>query len=83
MALLRRVDPVTGLARPPRWGLRTMGFLVLAVVAAIMSMVTGGYTVGQVGSLILGLGGAAYCSVRGIYAALEAGLLPKRRRHRP
>jgi len=64
--------------RRPRWGLRTLGFLILAMVALIMSTVTEGYTYGQLGSLILGLGGAAYCSMRGIYAAMENGLLPRR-----
>lgn len=60
--------------RPPRWGLRTIGFLVLAFVAMIMSQVTGGYTVGQLGSLLFGLGGAGYCSVQGVRQARELGL---------
>jgi peptidoglycan/LPS O-acetylase OafA/YrhL len=73
-----RAQPGPDGRRRPRWGLRTLEFLILAVVALIMSQVSGGYTWGQLGSLVLGLGGAAYCSMRGIYTALETGLLPRR-----
>lgn len=55
-----------------------MGFLLLAIVALLMSQLSGGYTWGQLGSFVLGLGGAAYCSMRGIYTAMEQGPLPRR-----
>ena len=68
--------------RPPRWGLRTLGFLILVMIAMITAQTIGGYTVGTLGSLIFGLVGAGYCSVRGIRQAQEQGLwalLTKRR----
>ena len=57
----------------PRWGLRTLGFLALCMVAMITSQVMGGYTVGSLGSLVFGLVGAAYCSVRGLQTFIRDG----------
>ena len=58
--------------RPPRWGLRTLGFLGLALVAIITSASLGGHTFGTLGSLIFGLVGAGYCSVKGFRASLQS-----------
>jgi peptidoglycan/LPS O-acetylase OafA/YrhL len=57
--------------RPPRWGLRTLGFLGLALLAIITSVSLGGHTFGTLGSLVFGLVGAAYCSIKGLRVALE------------
>ena len=70
----------------PRWGLRTLGFLALATVAIVTAINLGGHTLGTFGSLIFGLVGAAYCSVKGMNQALEHGelgeLLARRRERR-
>ena len=71
--------------RRPRWGLRTMGFLGLALLAIVVSASLGHHTVGTLGSLLFGLIGAAYCSVKGLRVALESDvfrMLAGRRRHR-
>jgi peptidoglycan/LPS O-acetylase OafA/YrhL len=60
--------------RRPRWGLRTLGFLGLALLAVITSASLGHHTFGTLGSLIFGLGGAAYCSVKGVRDGLDRGL---------
>jgi peptidoglycan/LPS O-acetylase OafA/YrhL len=57
--------------RRPRWGLRALGFLGLALLAILTSIGLGGHTFGTLGSLIIGLVGAAYCSIRGLRVALE------------
>ncbi len=70
--------------RRPRWGLRTLGFLTLATVALLTAINLGGHTIGTFGSLVFGLVGAGYCSVKGMNQALEHGelgeLLERRRR---
>jgi hypothetical protein len=48
------------------------------MVSIITSNVMGHYTVGSFGSLLVGLIGAAICSVRGIRTAMERGLLQRR-----
>jgi peptidoglycan/LPS O-acetylase OafA/YrhL len=58
--------------RPPRWGLRTLGFLGLALIAIITSASLGGHTFGTFGSLLFGLIGAGYCSVKGLRAAVDS-----------
>jgi peptidoglycan/LPS O-acetylase OafA/YrhL len=60
--------------RRPRWGLRTLGFLTLGMIAMITASATGGYTVGSLGSLIFGVLGAGYCSIKGVRQARERGL---------
>jgi hypothetical protein len=75
--------PAPRTKRGPRWGVRTLLFLVLAFVAIFTAQAMDRNTVGTLGSLVLGLGGAAYCSVRGIRAARARGLyglLDRRRR---
>ena len=57
--------------RRPRWGLRTLGFLGLAFVALVTSATLGHHTFGTLGSLLIGLIGAGYCSVKGIRQALD------------
>jgi ABC-type glycerol-3-phosphate transport system permease component len=52
---------------------RTLGFLGLALLAIITSASLGRHTFGTLGSLIFGLVGAAYCSVRGVRDALDRG----------
>jgi hypothetical protein len=71
--------------RRPRWGLRTLGFLILAFLAIVTSASLGHHTAGTLGSLLFGLIGAAYCSVKGLRVALESDtfrMLAGRRRHR-
>ena len=71
--------------RRSRWGLRTLLFLGLAFVAIYTAQAMDGYTAGSLGSLTLGLGGAAYCSVRGVRQTRALGLrglLDSRRRRR-
>jgi hypothetical protein len=66
--------------------MRTLGFLTLGMVALITSTALGGHTVGTLGSLVISVLGAGYCSMRGIYSGLEAGILQRRppgRRHPP
>jgi peptidoglycan/LPS O-acetylase OafA/YrhL len=50
----------------PRWGLRTLGFLGLALLSLVTATSTGHYTLGSFSSLLFGLIGAAYCSVKGL-----------------
>jgi peptidoglycan/LPS O-acetylase OafA/YrhL len=52
--------------RAPRWGLRTLGFLLLSAVAVLTAGLQGQHTAGTLGCLLLGLGGAAVCSARGL-----------------
>ena len=61
--------------RRPRWGLRTLGFLGLALLAIVTSASLGHHTFGTLGSLIFGLAGAAYCSVKGVREALNSEVL--------
>ena len=49
-----------------RWGWRTLGFLVLGMVAGFTAMAQGFQTWGTLGCLIVALAGAGYCSYRGI-----------------
>jgi peptidoglycan/LPS O-acetylase OafA/YrhL len=57
--------------RQPRWGLRTLGFLGLALLAMVTALTLGGYTFGTLGSLLFGLIGAGYCSIKGLRVALH------------
>ena len=61
--------------RPPRWGLRTLGFLALAIVAVITASELGHWTPGTLGCTVIGIGGAIYCSIKGIRTA---DLTPRR-----
>ena len=77
--------PATTPARRRRWGLLTLAFLALALVAIWEAQALHGHTLGTLGSLVLGVCGAAYCSVRGVREARArglAGLLDGRRRRR-
>jgi peptidoglycan/LPS O-acetylase OafA/YrhL len=71
--------------RRPRWGLRTLGFLGLALLSLITAASLGHYTFGTLGSLLFGLIGAAYCSVKGFRVLVDdeafrmvAGRSPRR-----
>jgi peptidoglycan/LPS O-acetylase OafA/YrhL len=71
--------------RRPRWGLRTLGFLGLAFLAIVVSASLGHHTAGTLGSLLFGLIGAAYCSVKGLRVAVDSDafrMLAGRRRRR-
>jgi peptidoglycan/LPS O-acetylase OafA/YrhL len=71
--------------RRPRWGLRTLGFLGLALLAIVVSASLGHHTAGTLGSLLFGLIGAVYCSVKGLRVAVDSDvvrMLAGRRRHR-
>ena len=65
---MSRTDPGR---RPPRWGLRTMGFLLLGILAMAIGGVQGYNTFGTVGCSIIGLAGAAWCSYRGVVSLLN------------
>jgi hypothetical protein len=83
--MLGRSPSATRTKRGPRWGVRTMLFLILAFVAIFTAQAMDRNTVGTFGSLVLGLGGAAYCSIRGVREARArglAGLLATGRRRR-
>ena len=52
--------------RRPRWGLRTLGFLGLAFLSLVTALTQGHHTFGTLGSLLFGLIGAGYCSIKGL-----------------
>ena len=58
--------------RRPRWGLRTLGFLGLAMLSLVTALTIGHYTFGTFGSLLFGFIGAAYCSLKGLRVALDS-----------
>lgn len=63
-----------------------MGFLGLAFFAIVTSASLGHHTVGTLGSLLFGLIGAGYCSVKGVRAMIDDDrlrLLAGRPRRRP
>lgn len=49
-----------------RWGLRTLGFLALVLLAVVVSNVQQHYTAITLILVVVGLCGAAYCSIRGL-----------------
>ena len=49
-----------------RWGLLTLLFLGIALACVLVSSGKGSYTVVTGLGLLVGLGGAAYCSYRGL-----------------
>jgi membrane-bound ClpP family serine protease len=53
-------------AKRSRWGVRTLGFLALALVCILTSMITGSYTLLTLAGVVVGLIGATVCSVRGL-----------------
>lgn len=59
--------------RPPRWGVRTLGFLTLAFACILVSNAMDRYTAVTLVGLLAGLIGALYCSVRGLAAAFSPG----------
>jgi hypothetical protein len=60
------VKPSADGRRPPRWGIRTLWCLALAAFAMATAGSIGHQTMGTLGCTLLGLGGGAYCSVRGL-----------------
>ena len=56
-------------ASPPRvtrWGLRLLGFLGVAFVAAVAASAQGAYTVVTGPAVLVGLSGASVCTVAGL-----------------
>jgi len=53
--------------RPPRWGVRTLAFLGLALLTIAVSTVQGHYTILTLTGLLVGLIGAMICTVRGLF----------------
>ncbi len=49
-----------------RWGLLTLAFLAIALTCVLVSSSQGRYTAVTGLGLLVGFGGAAYCSYRGI-----------------
>jgi hypothetical protein len=58
--------------RPARWGVRTLFWLVVALLSILASSLQGAYTVLTLGGLLIGLGGAMYSSVRGMAVFLNS-----------
>jgi hypothetical protein len=52
--------------RPPRWGVRTLAYLALALLSIGVSALQGHYTLLSLAGLVIGLVGGLICSVRGI-----------------
>ena len=64
--------------RPPRWGLRTLGWLTLAAVSVLASNVfyareVADFVLATLAGTLVGLVGATYCSYRGLRDWAEAG----------
>lgn len=79
-----RHDGIVGRARRiiwpgrKRWGLRTLGFLVLGMVALGVSMAQGYHTLGTASCTVIAVLGAGYCSVRGVIAMQNLELVRRR-----
>ena len=58
-------EPTERAPKRRRWGLWTMGFVILAIIALATAQAQGYNTLGTFGCTILGIAGAAYCSIRG------------------
>lgn len=54
-----------------RWGIRLVAFLVLGLLALLISAVQGFYTVLSFTMLLVGLGGAAVCTALGLKTLYE------------
>ena len=54
--------------RPVRWGVRTLLYLTLALLAIVISNLQNHYTLLTLAGLLIGLIGAMICTVRGIAA---------------
>ncbi len=54
----------------PRWGLRTVGFLLLGMVAIFTANGLGGHSIGTAACTVIAIIGATYCSIRG-WRAME------------
>ena len=52
--------------RGMRWGLLTLGFLALALASVLVSNSSGTYNALTLAGVLVGFGGAAYCSYRGL-----------------
>jgi hypothetical protein len=57
--------------RPPRWGVRTLAFLALALLSIGLSTLQGHYTLLTLAGLLIGLIGAMFCSLRGIATLMK------------
>lgn len=69
-------SPTTPSARSPRWGMRTLGFLILAALSIVVSNTLRGrdetdYILLPFLTMVAGLVGAGYCSIRGLRAMGE------------
>jgi nitrate/nitrite transporter NarK len=72
MPMMPRPRKQAGDAEGPsmrRWGLYTLGFLALAFVMVAVSGSQGHYTPLTLIGLFVGLGGAGYCTVKGLRKA--------------
>ncbi len=52
--------------KPKRWGVRTLVYLAIALVSILASILQGHYTLLSLAGLLIGLVGAAICSIRGL-----------------
>jgi nitrate/nitrite transporter NarK len=57
--------------RKPRWGVYTLCFLALAFVMVVISTTQKHYTLLTLLGLIVGFGGAGWCTIKGLKVARE------------
>lgn len=65
-----------------RWGLRTLGFLVLGMIALAVAALQGFHTLGTASCAAIGIIGATYTSVRGFRAMQNNDVVRRRRASR-
>lgn len=58
--------PVVPLPKRRRWGLRTIGCIALVMVAITVANAQGHHSIGTLGCVVLGLGGAIVFSFMGV-----------------
>ena len=56
--------------RKPRWGIYTLAFLGLAFLMVVISGIQKHYTLLTLLGLLVGLGGAAVCTYKGMFAIM-------------
>jgi hypothetical protein len=57
--------------RKQRWGIYTLGFLVLAFMMVVISTTQGHYTLLTLFGLVVGFVGAGWCTVKGLRVARD------------
>jgi tetrahydromethanopterin S-methyltransferase subunit C len=70
-------DAPTG-RRRRRWGLYTLLCLLWGTIAALTAQAMGYYTLGTLGSMVVSVILACFCTVRGIQDLSRRGILPRK-----